>query len=831
MRILHTYKSTNNGKFCDMPEKDAGGGRETGNLFGVALCYVNFLISTIPSFIFMHADLATNIFDAYTVLKKLKAQEAYELALSSEMRLKMTYLKFIAFGLPRSGKSSTFRRLIGEIINLQQLGGISRSTGVAECRDVIIKPFKSVPAAIVGSEETPSIWESLKKTGDKKLVLKDGEFDHTYLAHLFFHIISKTTTTISDEDRTRLRIPDDEEATPFPAADLPPQAPLTATPQPIPPATPAEQISTAVSTLSIAQDAVLTSDLDSNHSALTASELKAVKAAIEELSSILESDSPREFQMLLEKLIMINMMDVGGQPGFVEMLPAFTTGSALYFLFFRMDQEICKLYPVRFLAANSVEEVVPESSYCIEDVLCQLVSSISCFESTRSVESCSEVKSRALLFGTFKDQFKCPHTLESRCKEVEATLWKTLSSMQEDLLLEADRKRKFFTIDNMDGNDDIDSIRKTIEDIIRSSFLQTEVPPSWLMFRILLILVGKPVVSLSLCRALASRLEMPTPVEDAIQFFHHNIGSLMHYPEVESVKDVVICDPQVIFDSISELVIDTFGVTNRAIPRSVRNEFESKGFFTLKHIDTTTQKKRKSHLTPKQLIDLLKYLGILAEVQPEQSGESTKFIIPAVLKNASENDLTSDSSYQHFYSIMIHFDCGFVPYGVFCFVVARFISSQDTLALPWKLRKDLPIRKNRVVFLVDGRFDVVLVSQPQHLEIQLGQCRITRRKAMTITEMCPIVREQIVHMLNNVIMEMKYKLSIFASEPEKPPFFMAFPCSKKGHSGHLMKIVEEKDQPPYAQCLKDESEIDLSDHNQLVWFDGKEVRTGIEPLL
>ena len=37
MRILHTCKSTNNGKFRDMSEKDAGGGRETGNLFGVAL--------------------------------------------------------------------------------------------------------------------------------------------------------------------------------------------------------------------------------------------------------------------------------------------------------------------------------------------------------------------------------------------------------------------------------------------------------------------------------------------------------------------------------------------------------------------------------------------------------------------------------------------------------------------------------------------------------------------------------------------------------------------------------------------------------------------------
>ena len=750
------------------------------------------------------------------VLQKLKAKEAYELALCGETQLKMTYLKFIAFGLPRSGKSSMFRRLIGEIINLQQLGGVSRSTGVAECRDVIIKPFNSVPAAILGSDETSSIWESLKKTpagADEKFVLGDREVDHTYLAHLFFHIISKNSTeNVSDDDPVEIRAAD--EGALLAASGLP-LAPLTVVPD------------------TVFQSTSLTTppeQPDSNNIIIppaynmpTASELKAVEAATEELSSILDSDSPEEFRMLLEKLIMINMMDVGGQPGFVEMLPAFTTGSALYFLFFRMDQEIRKLFPVRFLATNSDQEVVLESSYCIEDVLCQLVSSISCFESFKgSVELSSELKSRALLFGTFKDQIKGPDLLETRCKEIEATLWKTLSSMQEDLLLEADEKHKFFMIDNMEGNDDIDSIRTTIEDIIRSSFSQTEVPPSWLMFRILLILVGKPVVSLNLCQALATRLEMPTPVEDAIQFFHHNIGSLMYFPEVESMKDVVICDPQVIFDSISELVIDTFSVANRAIPRSVRKEFESKGFFTLKHIEDTTRKKRKSHLTPRQLIDLLKHLGILAEIQVKEQRssqeESTKFIIPAVLNNASEDELSPDSSYEHSYTIMVHFDCGFVPYGVFCFVIARLISSQDTLVLPWKLRKDLPIRKNRVVFLVDGRFDIVLVSRPQYLEIQLGQRSNSRKKAMTIADVCPIIRAQIVQTLNNVIMEMKYKLSFLASESETQPFSTAFPCSKKGHGNHLMKIIEEKGQTPYAQCLKDKSEMDLSDCNQLIWF-------------
>ena len=762
------------------------------------------------------------------MLQKIKAQKAYEQALGGGMRLKMTYLKFIAFGLPRSGKSSTFRRLIGEIVNLQQLGGVSRSTGVAECRDVIIKPFKSVPAAIVGSDETTSIWESLKKTPlgvrDKKVAL---EIDQSYLAHLFFHIISKSITENSS-DVEPVRVGEiREEIPPSPAVGLP-QAPVATVSQPIQSDKSAGKSSTADSRLDAARDAVPTSALAHVLSNVpTASELKMVEAAIKELSSILQADSPEEFHMLLEKLIMINMMDVGGQPGFVEMLPAFTTGSALYFLFFRLDQEIRKLYPVRFLAADSVEEVVLESSYCIEDVLCQLVSSISCFESfTQSLQSSNELKSRALLFGTFKDQIKGPDKLESRCKEVEATLWKILSSMQEDLLLEADQKHKVFMIDNMHGNDDIENIRKTIEEIIHSSFSQTEVPPSWLMFRILLILIGKPVVSLGLCRALASRLEMPTPVEDAIQSFHYNIGSLMYYPEVESMKDMVICDPQVIFDSISELVIDTFGVANRAIPRSVRKEFESKGFFTLKHIKSTTQKKRKSYLTPRQLIYLLKHLGILAEIQPEQpsnSDDPSKFIIPAVLKNASETELIPDSSYKYAYSVMVHFDCGFVPYGVFCFVIAHLISSRDTLSLPWKLRKDLPIRKNRVIFLVDGRFDVVLISRPQYLEIQLGQCSTARKKAMSIEDICPVVREQIVLTLSNVVMEMKYKLSILASESEQQPFSMAFPCSKEGHSSHLMRIVEEKDQSPYAQCLKDDSEIDLLDHNQLIWFGGEKV--------
>ena len=56
--------------------------------------------------------------------------EAYEQALREGMSLTLRYLKFLFLGPPRSGKTSTRRRLIKEIVNLMSLGEASKSTGV-----------------------------------------------------------------------------------------------------------------------------------------------------------------------------------------------------------------------------------------------------------------------------------------------------------------------------------------------------------------------------------------------------------------------------------------------------------------------------------------------------------------------------------------------------------------------------------------------------------------------------------------------------------------------------------------------------------------------------
>ena len=790
-------------------------------------------------------------------VENIKSYEAYQHALQGEQKLKLLYLKFIYFGLPRSGKSSTFRRLIKEIINLKQVGGISKSTGVAESREVIIKKVTSAPAAIVTSEQEgeASIWQSLSKPS-KKSKKKKGkskqvvcEADHKYLAQVFYQLISRSTTTGDTKYSEEPKIHKSK----YPVSKAPP-------------------IQHAVPPFMSSSEAVETTQPDrgskEDRLATTFNESAKddqIELAFEQLTSILLSDSPEKFCLLLENLILLNMIDVGGQPAFVEMLPALTVGSALYLLFFRMDQELRELYPVRFLASERDKDVILESFYCIEDVLCQSLSSVACFSSftSRNLPNQQSV-SRALLFGTYKDQIEMKGTLESRISEINSTLWEKLSSIQSELLLKADKENNFFLVDNMNGNDDIDHIRKEIESIVHHVFPPVDVPPSWLIFRILLYFLDKPVVSLHQCQEIARKIKMPTSVESAVWFFHHHIGSLMHYPEVRSMKDIVICDTQVIFDSVSELIIDTFSACNRAIPQSVIRDFQDKGYFTLEHIECST-KSHRSSLSPKQLIDLLKYLNILAEIKPEQdpssqrlnlkdsssqeetlsqsglkdfgsvSNESSladlnpqeinhqessyqKYIIPAVLKSASEDELqprARGSPEDQACPLKIHFDCGFVPYGVFCGGVAYLIAHQDTLLPTWQLSKDFKVKKNKVVFLVDGTFDIILISRPLNLEIQVYR-RTAARKKKSIAEICSSVHQTVTETLETVIFKLKYKAVIQTSE--KRPFHLAFPCTCEGEGdgNHLMKVMEDEEEM-YSKCLRNDSELKL-DEKHMIWF-------------
>jgi hypothetical protein len=701
-------------------------------------------------------------------------------------------MKFLFFGPPRSGKTTTRKRLIKEIVNLlSQLGGPSVSTGVAETNDVIIKKLTSEPAAIVGSQ-----WWSMKRSKEGTQLGMYSEGDLGYFAQLLYQLISRgstSTTPATSSNRHSKFDPSDPAIVPA---------------------------STGNSTAeNMKQDKQ--ADHETEPDKLSDTEKSEIDGAFKKLITILQSDSPEDLKRLLEDLTMINMTDVGGQPAFLDMLPALTIGPALYLLFFRLDQELGKPYPVRFLKDVKGAEIELETSYRIEEVLYQCLASIACFSShsqaTPKEASKSTASSAALLFGTYKDKVN-----DAKISQIQRTLedkFKATKLYKEGLLLKPLKSKMAFTVDNMKGTEESEmaDIRKDIEGIIKTYFPAKPIPASWLMFRVVLHLLNKPVLSLLQCEEIAKRLSMSPSVQEAIWFFHHDIGSLMHYSTISSMKDTVICNPQVIFDSISKLIIDKFQYTNRAITAGEIEEFHERGLFTLSHIHDTTE-----HLHPQsslleldQLVDVLKHHNILAEVKQDKevaSSSEPKFIMPAVFKHASEEELTSTlPNCECAAPMFIHFELGFVPFGVFSVSIAHFIGHQSSTQLQWKLY-DNEVRRNKVRFVVDDAF-VTLISRPRYFEIRVE--RYLRSVSETsLSVICSTVRQTVVETLENVIAQMKYK-------PFKTPFFLtehpfnlAFTCClDDSHGDHFMIVDNNR-----VMCLKDHVAVrDSKDY--LFWFD------------
>lgn len=714
--------------------------------------------------------------------------------------MNLLYLKFLFLGPPRSGKTSTRRRLIQEIINLRSLGQPSTSTGVAETSNIIIKKLISEYSSIANSN-----WQSIMGPNDSKSSQHEKcGHDISNVARLMYQLIATTPLAQSaqeeSEECTRTSDENSEDSI---------------------------VVNTQYSDISNKDDATTDKSSKTPRNVQLVSikrtiQPKAVTKTLEEielddaftkLKSILQSDSHKELQQLLKELIMINMVDVGGQPALLEMLPALTNGPALYCLFFRLDQDLRKHYPVQYHDPCRKTETVLKSSYCIEDTLCQALSSIACFSQSDLTSS------RILLFGTHKDKVD-----EGRISHIEDELKESLERTKiykEGLLSKTAKGSLFFAVDNMDGNEtEIMNIRTNIEEIIKSCFSATPIPASWLMFRIVLHLMNKPMVSLAQCEVIARRLSMPTSVKEALWFFHHKIGSIMYYPEIPSMQDTVICDPQIIFDSISVLIIDRFVFSNMELKSVEVDEFLQNGLFTMAQIKDKTEQQRSVCLSLQQLIDTLKHLNVLAEVKEENieathspSTSSPKFIMPAVLEQASKEELSapSEPGVNLGCPLMILFKGGFVPFGVFCASIAHMLAKH----MPeWKLHKG-KVMKNKVTFNVNQQYFITLISRLQYFEIRVhGYPQVCTQPKEALLSVVKTIKET----LQAVMSKMKYnqfdEASHFSMEQS---FDLAFACCLvDSHSDHLMKVIEDKDER-YALCLKDDQRADLNVKHHM-WF-------------
>ena len=436
----------------------------------------------------------------------------------------------------------------------------------------------------------------------------------------------------------------------------------------------------------------------------------SVKGFLDVLDKSLASHTWKELSNHLENMCLLYIKDTGGQPELMDMLPSLIIGPALYFLFCRLGEDLDTTYKVS-LRGISGSSIPDRMSCCtVKENLMSALSSIFSMHSysarskseaenalfDRIVESTPEAT--AYIVGTYKDEVSTEQIIkfDEKMQEVikDTVFYKEdvvhfvsrdgfESSDPKDIMPEG-KERLIYPVDNNFGTKkEIKCFQRFIQKAL-SNFPRPEIPARWLPFSLFLRFTERRYVELDICYERGKELRMSESESDvALWFFHHRTGIIMHFPNVPELKEFVITDTQLIYDSISNLIFEN-GVS---MPKSAGQTLRRVGqisFDDIKKISSDT-------FPPKQMEALLKHLNVIAPLNESLTGKfrfrkhhiSQLYFMPCVLKNCSEKELKEflkckKSGNVAVYSLKICYECGFVPIGVFPAMIAKLVGQSSS---------------------------------------------------------------------------------------------------------------------------------------------------------
>ncbi|XP_064387204.1 uncharacterized protein LOC135335598 isoform X4 [Halichondria panicea] len=424
------------------------------------------------------------------------------------------------------------------------------------------------------------------------------------------------------------------------------------------------------------------------------------------------------------------------------------------------------------------------------------------------------------------DTEKC---LQSKLQEKHEAL-STITSHFGDIINHPDDSH-FFSVDNFSGTDaDIDPIREHLQTVFDSFFKAAElqIRPVQLLFGVILRKEFE-IATMDECIQIGKALKMDEEeVKFTIWYLHQCVGALLYYPDIHDkesyFKNRVICSPNVVFNSIRLLIVESL-LSLHSSDRKYRftadeiNNWQKFGHFSITTIKRCCSKSNKAKVREGELIPvdklvkLLEHVSLLAPIVGK--GRQPVYFMPAILKCASKEELSNapaiDSNTPS--PIKITFESGYVPIGVFCAMISKLVSEvqKGILGLKWNLRESRVMR-NLVSFEVgSAKHYITLVAHADCYEI-----RLTRREDCDMHDLCSYVLTTVLY---NVMSGISKKI--------RP--IVAFDCQCPKHQNveetSLCKLMEGRS--PFFQC--EDGRVILPPHQEC-WF-GKEVKLNEEAVL
>ena len=701
--------------------------------------------------------------------------------IKEKLTVDINIVRLVSFGLPRSGKTSTLLRLMGEILNILTANKKEQpSTGVVEERGLVIIRNLSTEIATISS----GIWSKPENLREEAGIYNQ----------LLYQVANSDPTRAEEDSATAI----EESAASRPHTDV---------------------LSGKDRVSPIGEDRPSSPITDPTKSA-------TMEDTDEMLSAFRESMQAEDWdkvKYLLNDIVLLINTDTGGHAEFLEMHAALVMGPSLYLLFSRLTDQLDSLYKVYYTNEEGVSTDKEDSTLTVEEVLFQALSSIECFSEFflendgdgAAKRYSNHLKSKALFVGTHRDK-----VTDQELREKDEFLKKRIqntSFYKSETIENAYEDQMMLAVNNYDGDQaELDGIRGVLEDIIKKSFGKITIPASWLMFSICIRKRKIRTMKLEECVKLAGSLRISSSeLQEALWFLHHHAGLILYYPNLEALKDIVICDVQVVFDSVTKLAKETFTFSKF---RKRATEIKESGQFSQDDIEKAMSD--STSLIPlDKLVKLLEYLNILTSftcVSSKRaiSSQGVVYFMPSILKSARNDELTVQTSSHDPAPLMLQSECGYVPMGIFTYMITSIVSQRLD---GWEMIQD-PIRKNKVKFYVGDDYDMVtLISRPLYIEVIITRQESESNLQTSTKDLCARIRSVIWSTLETVTSHIYHQLDM--------KYKYCFECPKHPGKDHLCVLAKEG--AKFMECLqnpKRKEPIRLKPVHG-VWFG--EVRTHI----
>ena len=301
--------------------------------------------------------------------------------------------------------------------------------------------------------------------------------------------------------------------------------------------------------------------------------------------------------ILHERSWMLYLTDTGGQIEFQELLPLLVSGPSVFFLVLRLDHDLNKQFPVEYQDNNGKKSKLYQSNFTVEEALLQSLTTIDSMV-TDTYRGGKEVPLKAHVFfvGTHRDMVS-----QERIDQINSALFEMVKPTrlyQKGMIQNGTELRMLLAVNNLSDNDsDIQQVRDAIERLGKRGDFNITAPPSWLIFGLRIREQTDQILSYKRCFEIAKQCGIAKQEElnATLWFLHTKVGLIRHFQgeELKDLQEIVIQDPQVLFDKITDLVVETF--TFEKTDPVVQDDFTKKGIFPFSTFKRITESPESLH--------------------------------------------------------------------------------------------------------------------------------------------------------------------------------------------------------------------------------------------